>query len=116
MRQVKNYIKTMATGSAAAINRVTQKDLEETSLSEALDRASGQRAVTAGTSIGARSTVFARQEAAKQSPFPERRLKMWIADTVRHGNLDGAEVPLDSDWGGIEPGSEPNCACSVSIA
>jgi len=115
-RQVAHYVEAMAKGTAEGLNRVTQQDLETGTGREAIERAMDQRAAIAGANIGARATVFARKEAAKQSPTPQFRMKTWIADTQRHAALDGVSVPLDSDWGGIEPGSEPNCACSVSIA
>ena len=73
------------------------------------------RAVTGGVAIGARSTMVARQEAAVQSPMTQYRLQTWVADTDRHADLDGISVPLGSDWGGIEPGSEPNCSCTAVI-
>ena len=59
--------------------------------------------------------MFAREEAAKQSPYPELRMKTWIPNTDRHASLAGATVPVDSDWGGITPGSQPGCACSMTV-
>lgn len=116
MRQVSHYLEAMAQGTAEGLNKVTQRDLESGTAQDAIDRAMNERAAIAGANIGARATVFARREAAKQSPTPHLRMQTWIADTARHGDLDGVSVPLDSDWGGIEPGSEPNCACGVSIS
>ncbi len=115
MRQVKNYLAAMAAGIARGLNRVTQRDVEQMGVADALDRATEQRAAVAAASIGTRATYFARTEAAKQAPFPERRMQVWVADTERHADLDGVAVPLDSDWGGLYPGSEPNCACGVEI-
>jgi hypothetical protein len=114
-RQTDHYITAMAGGAAEALNRVTQRDVEAETPRDAVDRAMHQRAAVAGGQIGARATVFARVEAAKQAPDQQFRSKTWIADTERHGDLDGVSVPLESDWGGIEPGSEPNCQCSVSV-
>ena len=95
------------------LNAVTQRDYEgDATAMEALARAQGPRAETAGVNIGTRATVFARQEAAKQSPTPQLRQQMWVANTERHADLDGSVVPLGADWGGIEPGTEPHCACS----
>jgi HK97 family phage portal protein len=115
MGQVENYLKAMAAGAAEGINEATQRDISEFGPEQALERAQGQRAETAAASIGTRATVFAREEAAKQSPFPERRLKTWVPDTARHANLAGASVPLGQTWGGIVPGSQPNCKCSMTI-
>ena len=117
MRQVENYLKAMADGMAEAINDVTRADIEEFGVEDALKRARSERAQTAGTAIGARSTVEARLEAARQSPFPERRQKTWIAHTERHAAYDGVTVPLGADWpGGFAPGSPPNCRCSMLVS
>lgn len=116
MRQVQNYVKAMSEGTAAGLNRVTQADIEAVGTVDAIERAKNERAAIAANGIGARVTLFARREAAKQSPYAERRLQTWVADTARHAALDGVSVPLGSDWGGIEPGSEPNCACSCVIS
>lgn len=116
MRQVDNYLMAMAAGIASGVNAATQADLEAGTAQDAIDRAMSQRAAVVGASLGARATIFARAEAAKQSPGYSQRMQTWIADTDRHADLDGVTVPVGSDWGGIEPGSEPNCACSVSIS
>lgn len=116
MRQVKNYIGAMAGSLAANMNAATQRDFEgDRTAREALERAIGERAVVAGAGVGTRATFFARKEAASQSPRPEHRRQTWIANTERHAELDGVSVPLGSDWGGIEPGSEPNCSCTCVI-
>lgn len=115
-REVANYVKAMAANVAEDLNRVTQRTFEGDSTGpEALEQAIAVRAGVAGRSLGTKATVFARREAAKQAPQTAQRMQMWIADTERHADLDGAVVPLGSDWGGIEPGSEPNCACSMAI-
>jgi hypothetical protein len=63
-----------------------------------------------------RATTWARQEAARQAPNAENRVKTWIADTDRHAEFDGDTVPLDADWpAGFAPGGAPACACSMSI-
>ena len=116
MRQVEHYVEAMSLGVAKGLNGVTQRDLEAGTAQDAIDRAMNERAAVAGANIGARATVFARREAAKQSPTPQYRKQTWIANTERHAELDGVSVPLGSDWGGIDPGSEPNCSCSVSIS
>lgn len=116
MRQVEHYLKAMADGTAEGINDATRRDIEELGAKDALARARGERAAVAAASIGTRATVFARTEAAKQAPNPERRVKTWVANTDRHAGLNGATVSLESDWGGIEPGSEPGCKCSAVIS
>ena len=116
MRLVWNYIKAMAIGTAEGLNHATQRDIDSMGVEDALRRAQGMRAEVAGAQIGARATCFARKEAAKQSPGRQFRRQTWIANTERHSELDGVSVPLGSDWGGIEPGSEPNCSCSMSIS
>jgi HK97 family phage portal protein len=116
LRQVKHYIDAMSSGVAEALNEVTQRDLQDATARDAIERAMNERAEVAGTNIGARATVFARQEAAKQSPTPERRMQTWVANTKRHGRLAGATVPLGETWGGITPGSQPNCACTMTIS
>jgi HK97 family phage portal protein len=115
MRHVDHYLKSMAKGTAEGLNKVTQQDIAEMGTALALERAMNLRAEVASANIGARVTLFSRQEAAKQSPHPELRSMEWVKHTERHADLDGKRVPLGSDWGGIEPGSEPNCACSVTI-
>lgn len=116
LRQRINYIQAMSAGMAERMNAVTQKDFEgEMTAREALERANSERAAIAARGIGTRATLIARQEAASQAPGTEHRMQTWIADTDRHSQLDGVSVPLGSDWGGIEPGSEPGCACSAVI-
>jgi HK97 family phage portal protein len=117
LRFSEHYRKAMSAGMAEAINDVTRRDIEELGFDDALKRARSERAQTAGAAIGARSTVEARLEAARQSPFPERRQKTWIAHTERHAAYDGVTVPLGADWpGGFAPGSPPNCRCSMTIS
>jgi hypothetical protein len=116
MRQVENYLRAMADGTAEGINAATLRDIGEIGVEDAMARARGERAEVAAASIGTRATVFARVEAAKQAPGYENRTKTWIANTDRHSGLNGATVGIDSSFGRIEPGSEPGCKCSVSIA
>jgi hypothetical protein len=116
MRQVKNYLKATAEGVASAINDVTRQDIEDLGVDDAMGRARGERAAVAATSLGARSTIFAREEAAKQAPQYELRTKTWVADTARHAEFDGDTVPIGDDWpAGFAPGSPPNCACTATI-
>jgi HK97 family phage portal protein len=116
LRQVEHYLTAQAEGAAEGINRATQRDIEELGVVAAMERAQNLRVGTAAASIGTRATLFARTEAAKQAPNPDRRLKTWVADTDRHASLNGASVPLDRDWGGISPGSQPNCKCTAVIS
>lgn len=115
-RKVVNYLKATSEGAAEAINDVTAKDLEKWDVEDAISRARGERSAVAGASIGARAAIFARYEAAKQAPTPELRMKTWIADTQRHQEFNGETVPLGESFSaGFEPGSAPNCRCSLSI-
>jgi HK97 family phage portal protein len=116
MRQVENYLKAMAQGTAEGLNRVTKQDIAEMGVEDALGRARGQRAEVAAAAIGTRATMFARQEAAKQAPSPELRTKTWVSNTDRHSELSGVTVPLNSSFGGLEPGSAPNCRCTAVIS
>lgn len=116
MRLVENWVKAMSESTAEAINAATQAQIEDVGTVDAIEHAKTVRAATAAATIGARVTHFARKEAAHQSPHPERRKQTWVANSERHASLDGATVALDSDWGGIEPGSEPNCACTAVIS
>jgi hypothetical protein len=116
MRYVTNYLKAQASGAAAAINEVTKADIEDVGLDDAMSRARNERSLVAAASLGARSTIFARTEAAKQAPHYEQRTKTWVADTERHAEFDGDTVPIGEDWpAGFAPGSAPNCGCTASI-
>lgn len=120
MGQVENYLESQAEGAAKGINDATQADIDELGVEGAFDRARHLRVETAATAIGTRSTVFAREEAAKQSPFPETRVKTWIPNTERHMELAGETIPVGQSWSfegrRLTPGSEPQCACSVTIS
>jgi hypothetical protein len=115
MRQVENYLRTMAARVAENATEVTARDIAETDLESAVERTRGERTVTLGTSIGVRSTVFARYAAAQQSPGFANRMKVWVPDTDRHAALADRPIPIDETWGGIQPGSEPGCKCTLSI-
>jgi hypothetical protein len=115
MGRVKHYLREMSIGAAQGINDSVREELDKFGLDETLNRRA-QHVATAGTSLGVRATTWARQEAARQSPAPEHRVKTWIADTDRHAEFDGDTVPLDADWpAGFAPGGAPACACSMSI-
>lgn len=117
MRERAHYIDATAKDVAESLNATTQKDYEgDLTARQSLERAMHERAAVAGTTLATRITTFARREAASSSPGAQYRSQTWVADTDRHAELDGVSVPLGSDWGGISPGSEPNCACSAVIS
>jgi HK97 family phage portal protein len=115
MGLVANYLRAMAESAAESINLKIRMMVDDVGVSEAL----GQRATTvasAGTGLGANATRWAREEAARQSPDAEHRVKTWIADTNRHAEFDGDTVPVGAEWpSGFAPGTVPGCACTQSI-
>lgn len=114
MGQVEHYLEAKASGAADAIMEKVRKEVNELGPSAAFDRVE-QHAAAAGGYLGVTTTTFARTEAAKQAPFPEHRLKTWVADTQRHAALDGVSVPLDGKWaGGLEPGVQ-SCRCTITV-
>jgi HK97 family phage portal protein len=116
MRQVQNYLRAMGEGMAEAINTVTRRDVEDSGVEEAVNRATGPRLESMAAALGARAAMFARYEAARQSPHTEHRMKTWVADTDRHGEFNGETVGLDEDFSaGFEPGTAPNCRCTASV-
>jgi hypothetical protein len=116
MGRVENYLKAMAEGAAGAINDTIQAEITDLGLDDAMNRAA-QHVQSAGASLGVRSTLWAREEAARQSPGYEARVKSWVADSGRHAELDGETVPIAEDWpSGFAPGMEPGCRCSASIS
>jgi uncharacterized lipoprotein len=116
MNEVQHYLRAMAEGAATAINDTIRQEIKTLGLDAAMNRAP-QHVSSAGTSLGARSTMWAREEAARQSGSYEQRVKSWVADTDRHAEFDGDTVPIAEDWpAGFAPGSAPNCACTESIS
>jgi len=116
MGRVRNYLAAMAEGAASAINDTIRGEIDALGLDDAMARAP-QHVESSGASLGAGATWFARDEAAKQSPFYEGRVKSWIADTERHAEFDGDTVQIGEDWpAGFAPGSAPGCKCSASIS
>lgn len=116
MGQVQHYLRAMAEGAATAINDTVQQEIKDIGLDAAMSRAP-QHVISAGTSLGARSTMWAREEAARQSGSYEQRMKTWVADTDRHAEFDGVTVPIGEDWpAGFAPGAAPGCACTESIS
>jgi HK97 family phage portal protein len=116
MGRVRNYLKAMAEGAAGAINDTIRGDIDALGLDDAFARAA-QHVASAGASLGVRSTVWAREEAARQSPGYDTRVKSWIADTDRHAEFDGETVPIGADWpAGFPPGGVSGCKCSASVS
>jgi HK97 family phage portal protein len=115
MARVQHYLKAMATGAAEGINATIRQEIDELGLDQALARSS-QHVASAGASLGAAATRWAREEAARQSPSPEGRVKTWVADTQRHAEFDGDTVALGDDWpAGFAPGTAPGCMCTQVI-
>lgn len=115
MRRVKNYLRAMAEGAAEAINQTVRDEISELGLEDALARRETHVA-SAGIGLGAGATRWAREEAARQSPGTEHRVKVWIPNTQRHAEFGGQTVPLGDPWpAGFAPGSAPGCACSMAI-
>lgn len=115
MREVQHYLRAMAEGSAEAINDVIREEIAALGLEEALAKRAAH-VESAGAGLGAGVTRWARMEAARQSPFPETRVKTWIPHTKRHAEFGGQTVPLGDNWpAGFAPGSAPGCKCSMAI-
>jgi hypothetical protein len=115
MGQVRHYLAAMADGAATAINDTTRSEIDAMGIDDAMAR-TPQHVASAGTSLGARATMWAREQAAVQAPGYEQRVKSWIADTGRHAQFDGDTVAIADDWpSGFAPGSAPGCACSMSV-
>lgn len=115
MRKVHNYLQAMAEGAAQGINRTVRQEIDDLGLDGALSKAP-QHVASAGIGLGAQATRWAREEAARQSPDYDRRVKTWIADTQRHAEFDGTTVPIGEDWpAGFAPGTAPGCRCTQTI-
>jgi hypothetical protein len=114
MGQTENYLLATAFGTAQAINDTIRQEIKDLGLDGALNQRA-RHVESAGTSLGARATTWARKEAAQQ--IGGDRVKTWIADTDRHAEFDGDTVALDEDWpAGFAPGGAPNGACTMSIS
>jgi len=115
MQQVTNYLKAMAEGAAEGINAKIREEIDDLGLDEALNRRS-QHVESAGAGLGAGATRWAREEAARQAPGTEQRVKTWIPNTKRHAQYGGQAVPLGAGWpAGFAPGTAPGCKCSMAI-
>jgi hypothetical protein len=76
----------------------------------------GAHVENAGAGLGAAATTWAREEAARQSPGTENRVKVWIPNTQRHAQFAGDTVPLGDLWpAGFAPGGAPGCRCSMAV-
>jgi hypothetical protein len=115
MARVKNYLRAMAEGAAEGINSTIRDEIQTLGLEDALARRA-LHVASAGAGLGAGATRWAREEAARQSPDYERRVKTWVPDTQRHAEFGGQTVPIGADWpAGFAPGTAPGCKCTMSI-
>jgi hypothetical protein len=116
MRRVENYLAAMSESTAKAVNQTIRQEIEELGLQEALEQRA-KHVESIGAGLGASMTRFARDEAAKQSPGYEQRVKSWIPNTTRHASFAGQTVPVGANWpAGFAPGAAPGCKCSMSIS
>jgi HK97 family phage portal protein len=115
MGKVVNYLRAMSEGAAEGINTKLREEIDDLGLDEALGLQE-RHVESAGAGLGAAATLWARTEAARQSPDTEGRVKTWIPNTERHAQFGGQSVPLGANWpAGFAPGSAPGCRCSMSI-
>jgi HK97 family phage portal protein len=114
--EVQNYLTVMAEESAKAINGKVRQEIHDLGLEGAIARFPAHTE-SAGAGLGTNATSFARKEAARMSPDPDRRVKTWVPNTKRHAQFGGQTVSLGDDWpAGFAPGSAPGCKCSMSIS
>ena len=97
MRRVRNYLKAMSEGAAGAINDKIREEVAADGVEAAMGRAP-QHVESAGAGLGAAATRWAREEAARQAPGYETRVKTWIPNTQRHAQYAGQSVPVGADW------------------
>jgi HK97 family phage portal protein len=115
MERVKNYLRAMAEGAAEGINDKIHEEIDALGLDAAFARRAAH-VESAGAGLGAGATRWAREEAARQAPDTESRVKVWIPNTKRHAQFGGQTVPLGADWpAGFAPGTAPGCHCSMAI-
>lgn len=72
MRRVRNYLKAMAEGAAAGINDKVRQDIAQLGVDDTFAN-TATHVESAGAGIGVRATLWAREEAARQSPDYEHR-------------------------------------------
>jgi len=115
MRRVMDYLRAMAEGAAEGIDRKIREEIDDLGLDEALARRD-RHVESTGAGLGAGATIWARMEAARQSPDTEHRVKIWVPDTQRHAEFGGQTVPLGDPWpAGFAPGTAPGCKCTAAI-
>lgn len=115
MKRVKHYLSAMAEGAAVGINEAVRAEIQKSGVDAAVG-AFPQRVEAFAAGLGAQATIWAREEAARQAPGTESRVKVWIPDTDRHAAFGGDTVALGADWpAGFAPGSAPGCKCSMAI-
>jgi HK97 family phage portal protein len=113
--QVEHYVRALAEGAATAINAKARQEIDDFGRDTAIARFA-THVESASASIGGGATRWAREEAARQSPDPESRVKVWIPDTQRHAAFGGQTVPVGDPWpAGFAPGTAPGCRCTMSI-
>jgi hypothetical protein len=116
MNRVQHYLQAMAEGAAEGINTKLREEIDQMGLDAAMSRKQAHLE-SAGAGLGSGAIRWAREEAARQSPGYESRVKTWIPDTQRHASFGGQTVPIGADWpAGFAPGSAPGCKCSMSIS
>jgi hypothetical protein len=115
MDRVEHYLRATADGFAKALNDVIRAEVEEFGARDAL--ALRDRHIESfGAALGAKATIWAREEAARQAPGTANRTKTWIPDTQRHAEFGGMTVPIGASWpAGFAPGTAPGCKCTMSI-
>jgi HK97 family phage portal protein len=115
MRKVRRYLRAMSEGAAEAINAKVREEIDDFGLEAALAK-TAVHVENSGAGLGVNATMWAREEAARQSPGSENRVKVWIADTQRHAEFDGMTVPIGEDWpAGFAPGTAPGCRCTMAV-
>jgi Xaa-Pro aminopeptidase len=115
MRKVRRYLRAMSEGAAEAINAKVREEIDDLGLEAALAK-TAVHVENSGAGLGVNATMWAREEAARQSPGSENRVKVWIADTQRHAEFDGMTVPIGEDWpAGFAPGTAPGCRCTMAV-
>jgi hypothetical protein len=97
MRRVKNYLRAMAEGAAEGINDKVREEVDSLGLDAAMARKQAH-VESAGAGLGSGAIRWSREEAARQSPDFEHRVKTWIPDTQRHAEFGGQTVAIGDPW------------------
>jgi HK97 family phage portal protein len=115
MRKVKHYLRAMAEGTAEALNATIRGEVADLGVDGAMSKRA-QHVESAGAGLGAAATIWTREEAARQAPGFQSRMKVWIANSGRHAEFAGDTVPIGDPWpAGFAPGAAPGCHCSMSV-